>query len=237
MKQLILPIVSSIIVWATVYGFSYESDPSVLLEKKNRETVTECIENLDHFTWSTIELQREAEKCAKIQLRTITWTATGASIPVPPKWYTAKHSLNLSGSHDYRIYPERRWAVWRSNNPSGLTWWVSKELKRLWDESNIKYSKWIARPVNEWWYYVLFLSIEDGLRAKVIAIRERWWKATVGHFLAWWWTDHVDLSFNKWKTISELSEWEFAELFIQQLKKESPWLVSQLVKDWILIIH
>jgi hypothetical protein len=81
------------------------------------------------------------------------------------------------------------------------------------------------------------LTIEEWLRAKVISIRERWWKANVGQFLAWWWTDYVKLSFPTTKIISELSEEEFAELFIQQMKKESPWLTSQLVQDWILKIN
>ncbi len=163
-------------------------------------------------------------------------SATGSDSPVPPKWYSKKHSLNLSGSHDYTAYDHRNGAVWKTNNPSWLTWWVSNTLKWLWKTHWIKYNKGIKRPPNEWWYYIEFPTIEYWLRAKVIAIRERWANATVNHFLAGWGTDHLDLSFDKNKLVKDLNEYEFAELFIQQLKKESPWLVTQLVSDWILIV-
>lgn len=238
MKQYILPIVSSIIVWATVYGFSYESDPSVLLEKQNRKSVMECINNLNNFTWSTLELQKEAEKCAKIQLQSITWTSSGATRGSAP-WYTSQHSLDLSWSHDYRIYAKDNpgVAMWKNNNPSGTTWHASSDiLKRLWTDNGIHHEIWSLRPPNEWWNYVLFSSIEDGLRAKVTTIRERWKKASVAHFLNVWGTWYLELSFDKSKKIWELTDAEFQELFIKQMQKESPWLVSQLVKDWILVI-
>jgi hypothetical protein len=142
----------------------------------------------------------------------------------------------LSGSHDYRIYSSRDGAVWKNNNPSWLTWGVSNTLKGLWKERGIHFEKWTFRPKVEWWNYILFLTIEDWLRAKVVSIRERWGNATVEHFLAGWGTDYVTLSFDKSKRIKNLTEEEFAELFIQQLKKESPWLVDQLVWDWILLV-
>lgn len=75
------------------------------------------------------------------------------------------------------------------------------------------------------------------MRAKIIAIRERWGKATVEHYLAGWGTDYVKLSFDKSKTISQLFDAEFTELFVQQMKKESPGYTSQLVLDKILIIQ
>ena len=164
---------------------------------------------------------------------------TGSVIPVAPKWYTKKHTLILTGSHDYRQYSHLHpWvAGWKNNNPSGLTWWVSNTLKWLWNDAWIDYKQGTARPKNEKGYYILFWSVEHGIRAKMISIRERWWKATVSHFLAGWWTDSIKLSFPTDKLIMDLSEQEFMELFVQQLKKESPWYISQLVKDWILIIN
>jgi TorA maturation chaperone TorD len=54
--------------------------------------------------------------------------------------------------------------------------------------------------------------------------------------LAGWGTDYVKLSFDKSKIIKDLSNAEFTELFVQQMKKESPGYVSQLVEDKILII-
>lgn len=234
MRSLILYTVPALIVWISVYALPNPT-PEELIERENRQAIMDC---LDTLSGSSLEIQKGTIECSKIPFRSITWTGqlTPASEPPSKKWYTAKHELVLSGSHDYRIYSDRNWAVWKNNNPSGLTWWVSNTLKGLWKEKWVNFSKWTLRPKNEWWNYILFSSIEEWLRAKVIAIRERWWKATVGHFLAWWGTDHVTLSFSKSKIISELTEEEFAELFIQQIKKESPWLTSQLVKDWILIV-
>lgn len=230
-----IPLVSLLAISSTIYAFSIETDPQKIIEQENREAVLECLENVQSWTWTAYIMQRQIERCSRIQLKSITWTASGAIVP-PPQWYTSKHSLNLEWKHDYRIYSDRNWAIWKNNNPSGLTWGVSNTLKWLWKDRWIEFEKWTLRPKNEWGNYILFPTIEHGLRAKVIAIRERWGKATVSQFLAWWGTDDVKLSFDKSKIISNLSEEEFAELFIQQMKKESPWLVTQLVIDNILII-
>jgi hypothetical protein len=76
MKQFIIPVISSMIVWSAVFAYTYKSDPSVLLEKQNRKTVTECIDNLDDFTWSTLDLQEKLMDCANIELKFIEWTST-----------------------------------------------------------------------------------------------------------------------------------------------------------------
>jgi len=225
-----------------VYAFTSSETLSERVERENRETLIRCLDEASRKS-TTEEVLRAKNACSEniltkiVQPITNTWTASGAIVPPPPKWYTAKHTLTLTGSHDYRIYSDRKWAVWKNNNPSWLTWWISPTLKAIWEENWIEYERWTLRPINEWWNYIRFSSIEHGLRAKVISIRDRWWKATVEHFLAWWGTDHVNLSFPTDKIISELTEEEFAELFIQQLKKESPWLVSQLVQDNILKIQ
>lgn len=236
MYKYAIPILSIALISSIAYAMNIETNPEILIENENREKIIECLNNVYSMTGSK-NMKKEIRKCESIPMLSITWTASGAIVPPPPKWYTTKHSLILSGSHDYRIYSDRLWASWKNNNPSGLTWWVSNTLKWLWKERWIEFEKWTYRPKNEWWNYILFSSIEHGLRAKVIAIRERWWNATVWQFLAWWWTDYVKLSFSTWKYIKDLSEEEFAELFIQQMKKESPWIVSQLVKDGILIIN
>lgn len=164
------------------------------------------------------------------------WTVTPASSGVPD-WYQSKHEIVLSWSHDYReIYKNRSWAWWKNNNPSWLTWWVSDELKKLWKDNWVNYWKWTLRPVKEKWNYVMFATVEDGVKAKIIAVKERWKNATVSHYLWGWWTDDIKLSFDKSKKIYELSESEFAELFVQQIKKETPWYISQLVEDWIIVI-
>jgi hypothetical protein len=235
-----LPIISLIAISSTIYAFNVETDPQVLIERENREKVIACMENVQSSTWTARILQEQIEKCAKIGLVSIidAKATTGSVIPVPErKWYTTKHSLILTGSHDYRQYSARKGAGWKNNNPSGLTWGISNTLKWLWNDAGIGYQKWSLRPSNEWGNYILFDSVEDGLMAKMISVRIRWGKATVSHFLAWWGTDSISLSFDKEKRIEELSDGEFMELFVQQLKKETPGYISELVADKILIIQ
>lgn len=262
MKQYVFTI---LITWLITYSITYALSQETTQEKLERENkailetyAKEQRDCYDNATGSSIEISQKYDLCKlrpKPQLKTISWdwnswssgevikvnnakATTGSVIPVPPKWYTKKHTLILTGSHDYRQYAHLHpWvAWWRNNNPSGMTWWVSNILKWLWNDAWIDYKRGTARPKNEKGYYILFGSVEHGIRAKMISIRERWWKATVSHFLAGWWTDSIKLSFPTDKLIMDLSEQEFMELFVQQLKKESPWYISQLVKDWILII-
>lgn len=240
MQKYAIPTLILALVSVSVYAFNLDTDPRVLIEKENREKILKCLEDVYAQTGST-NMIRKIKFCESLPLLEITDNAkatTGSVIPVPPKWYTKKHTLILTGSHDYRQYAHLHpWvAWWRNNNPSGMTWWVSNILKWLWNDAWIDYKRGTARPKNEKGYYILFGSVEHGIRAKMISIRERWWKATVSHFLAGWGTDSIKLSFPTDKLIMELSEQEFMELFVQQLKKESPWYISQLVKDWILII-
>lgn len=241
MQKYAIPTLILALVSVSVYAFNLDTDPRVLIEKENREKILKCLEDVYAQTGST-NMIRKIKFCESLPLLEITDNAkatTGSVIPVPPKWYTKKHTLILTGSHDYRQYAHLHpWvAWWRNNNPSGMTWWVSNILKWLWNDAWIDYKRGTARPKNEKGYYILFGSVEHGIRAKMISIRERWWKATVSHFLAGWGTDSIKLSFPTDKLIMELSEQEFMELFVQQLKKESPWYISQLVKDWILIIN
>lgn len=230
-------------IWLLVgFGVSYAftDSPEVRIEKENKQAIRECLSSINYESWTT-EIQKATTACWKLELKKIInpniLNATGSKVPVPSQWYTAKHSLILSGSHSYVKYSDRLWASWKNNNSAWLTWWVSDALKWLWNDAWIRYKKGSLRPANEKGNYIYFETVEDGLRAKIIAIRERWGKATVSHYLAWWGTDDVKLSFDKSKIIRELSDSEFTELFIQQMKKESPWYTNQLVKDWILIIN
>ena len=241
MQKYAIPTLILALVSVSVYAFNLDTDPRILIEKENREKILKCLEDVYAQTGST-NMIRKIKFCESLPLLEITDNAkatTGSVIPVAPKWYTKKHTLILTGSHDYRQYAHLHpWvAWWRNNNPSGMTWWVSNILKWLWNDAWIDYKRGTARPKNEKGYYILFGSVEHGIRAKMISIRERWWKATVSHFLAGWWTHSIKLSFPTDKLIMDLSEQEFMELFVQQLKKESPGYISQLVKDWILIIN
>jgi len=221
------------------YAFTAQNDPFILIEAENKKSIRECLSSIDYESWTT-EIQKATTACGKLELKKIVdpniLNATGSKVPEPPKGYATKHSLILTWSHSYVKYSDRIWASWKNNNSAGLTWWVSDTLKGLWNDAWIRYKKGSLRPAKEKGNYIYFETVEDGLRAKIIAIRERWGKATVSQYLGGWWTDDVKLSFDKSKIIKELSDWEFTELFIQQMKKESPGYTSQLVSDWILII-
>lgn len=230
----ILPIFALLTITSVSYAFLVEVDPNKIIEQKNREAIIECLSAVQSQTWS-IEMKKEMKRCIAIPLLTI-WTGNLTPISGVPWQINQKYSINLEWSNDYATYYWIQWAGRKNNNTSWLTYWVSNTLKWLWTTAWINYSKGTLRPEKEWWNYIRFDSIQDGIRAKVIAIRDRWGKATVKHFLAWWWTGYIPLSFDTSKKISELNEDEFAELFIQQMKKETPGMVTQLLKDGILII-
>lgn len=256
-----LIILGLIAVAGTTYGFSSKSPEEIIAESirksnieiniRNNATVEaykQSIAGCTTQTGSNTEVLQKLSTCInrpkpKLEELLSDWdsnsgkilvNATGGIAPVP--WYTAKHSLVLTGSHSYVQYSHRLGASWKNNNSAGLTWWVSPTLKQLWTDAWIRYRKGSLRPANEKGNYIYFETVEEWLRAKIIAIRERWGKATVQHYLAGWGTDYVKLSFDKSKIISELSDAEFTELFVQQMKKESPGYTNQLVADKILII-
>ena len=225
-------------------SYAFTDSPEIRIEKENKKAIRECLSSIDYES-TPDKIQSSAKSCSQLELKRIVdpnklnnaKATTGSVIPEAPKWYTNKHSLILTWSNSYVKYSSRKWASWKNNNPSWLTWWVSNTLKGLWNNAWIRYSVGSLRPANEKGNYIYFETVEEWLRAKIIAIRERWWKATVSQYLGGWWTDDVKLSFDKSKIIKELSDWEFTELFIQQMKKESPGYVSQLVEDKILIIN
>lgn len=236
--QLYIAIIIALVSSIGTYAFTTEGDPFILIEKENKKAIRECLIWIDYEQTSD-KILSSTRACWQLEMKKITgWNilnATGGKAPVP--WYTNKHSLVLTWSHSYVKYSDRLGASWKNNNSAWLTWWVSNTLKGLWDNAWIRYKKGSPRPENEKGNYIYFETVEEWLRAKIIAIRERWGKASVSQYLGWWGTDDIKLSFDKSKIIKELSDWEFTELFIQQMKKESPGYVSQLVKDWILIIN
>lgn len=239
-KYAITSIIIAVSSSIATYAFTTQNDPLILIEKENKRTSRECLNRIDYESTS-IEIQKAITACGKLEMKKIVdpniLNATGSKVPVPSQWYTSKHSLILTGYHSYVKYSDRKWASWKNNNPSWLTWGVSNTLKDHWTKAGIRYRIGSPRPANEKGNYIYFETVEDGLRAKIIAIRERWGTATVAHYLGGWGTDDLKLSFDKSKIISELTDWEFTELFIQQMKKESPGYVNQLVLDKILIIQ
>ena len=232
---LILIIISLLIGFGISYAFT--DSPEIRIEKENKQAIRECLSWIDYESTSN-QILRATETCSQLELKKIIGgnklNATGGIAPVPPKQYTKKYTLILTGSTSYTKYSDRKWAGWKNNNPSWLTWWVSNTLKWLWDNAWIRYKKGSPRPAKEKGNYIYFETVEEGLRAKIIAIRDRWGNATVSHYLNWWGTDSIVTSFSQSKIIKELSEDEFMELFVQQLSKETPQYVEQLIIDKIL---
>ena len=120
-------------------------------------------------------------------------------------------------------------ASFKNNNPAWLTWGVSNELKKLWTNAGINFTKWTARPANEWWAYVKFDTIEDWMKAYDIAMTQRRGNATVKTYLNWWGTWTVWLPENILnKKVKDLSAEEKKTVQNAQIKKESPWLYNYL---------
>jgi hypothetical protein len=120
-------------------------------------------------------------------------------------------------------------ASFKNNNPAWITWGVSDDLKKLWTNAGINFTKWTARPANEWWAYVKFDTIEDWMKAYDIAMTQRRGNATVNTYLNWWGTWTVWLPENILnKKVKDLSAEEKKTVQNAQIKKESPWLYNYL---------
>ena len=120
-------------------------------------------------------------------------------------------------------------ASFKNNNPAWITWGVSDDLKKLWTNAGINFTKWTARPANEWWAYVKFDTIEDWMKAYDIAMTQRRGNATVKTYLNWWGTWTVWLPENILnKKVKDLSAEEKKTVQNAQIKKESPWLYNYL---------
>lgn len=89
MKIYIIIALSILTVVTTTYALSIETNPYKIIEAENREKVISCMEDIQSFTWGAHELQWKLEKCTKMSLITITWTASGAIVP-PPLWQENK---------------------------------------------------------------------------------------------------------------------------------------------------
>lgn len=120
-------------------------------------------------------------------------------------------------------------ASFKNNNPAWITWGVSDDLKKLWTNAGINFTKWTARPANEWGLYVKFDTIEDWMKAYDIAMTQRRGNATVKTYLNWWGTWTVWLPENILnKKVKDLSAEEKKTVQNAQIKKESPWLYNYL---------
>lgn len=146
--------------------------------------------------------------------------------------------------HRANEFPWEAWA--RNNNPAWITWnanfeawdkWTAARLKEEW----INFSKWTARPAAEWWHYVTFDTLEDWLAAQRIIMEQTYRNSTVWQMLqSWVWTEEWpsyarQVAWWAWidenTKVSELSEWQLAQLQLSKIQKESPWLFRML-SEW-----
>lgn len=141
-------------------------------------------------------------------------------------------------------FPWQAWA--KNNNPAWITWnanfdawtWTAGLLKEAW----INFSKWTARPANEWGNYVTFDTIEDWLKAQRIIMTKTYGNSTVEQMLGKWvWTWEAlnyakQVAWNAWVSlkakVSSLSDDQISQLQMAKIQKESPWLFSILQWAW-----
>lgn len=85
MQKIIIPILSISLLSSIIYASSIETNPETIIEKENRETILECLEDVYAQTGST-DMIRQIKECESIPLRSITWTHSTGSSVLPPKW-------------------------------------------------------------------------------------------------------------------------------------------------------
>lgn len=143
-------------------------------------------------------------------------------------------------------YPWQAWA--KNNNSAWLTFQSSSpQLQWEWAEAWVSFSKWTKRPKDEGNNYVQFPTIQDGLAAHAITLGRK--RSSIQNWLAQWvWTPNraTNLAYAQdlydesgiTKPIStplnKLTDWELYGLMKAQIKRESPWLYSEMrQKGWL----
>lgn len=145
-------------------------------------------------------------------------------------------------------FPGQAWA--KNNNPAGITWNANFDnpdrdpnstAARL-KAAGINFSKGTPRPANEWWNYVTFATIEDGLAAQRIMMQGTYGNATVWQMLAKWvgtkeWPNYAkQVAWMAWISDLNTKVWDLSEdqmnaLQMAKIKKESPGLAKILAQN------
>lgn len=154
-------------------------------------------------------------------------------------WNIDYNTLDWSTNTD--LINQYTWeASFKNNNPTWMTWGISSNLKSLFDESWVNYTKWTERPTAEWWNYIKFASVQDWLDAYRIALTEAWSNNVYNRLATWVWTQDTATNdayakwlmdqawIEKWATFDELSEQQLWTLMSAQLQKESPNFYKEL---------
>lgn len=168
----------------------------------------------------------------KFKNNVVKTTASGSVIPEAPS--QIKCSIG-TGSHDVRPlaykYPWVAW--WKNNNPSWITLW-SKALEKEFDNANILWFVWSARPANEKSFYYGFPDLENGMKAKILIIKRSYKNSTVKSYLKIWGTDSIESDIDRNRTIWDLSDTELLSIIRSQIKKESGSLSDYIFNNIII---
>lgn len=174
------------------------------------------------------------------------------------------YAINKNNPSDTRIvvWQPSEWAIWDltylrsqfptearsgTNNPAGITWNNNFE-KWTWSAAillanGIEYEKGNPRPKNEWWNYVKFKTIDDGLKAQRLIMTQTYGNNTVQGMLdKRVGTGNVEYAKSiaskagipLQARVSDLNESQVAILQSAKLERESPWLYKVLlwVSQW-----
>lgn len=151
------------------------------------------------------------------------------------QWFSWDISMNQTLINKY---PNE--AAFKNNNPTWMTWWISEELKWMLDKAWIKYNIGTARPEAEWWNYIKFASVDDGMKAYQIMLTQRWDDIN-SRLQKWVWTSEwptyaANLMqkawIPMWTKFSELNETQLLDLMSYQLQKESPNFYKEVILWW-----
>lgn len=137
----------------------------------------------------------------------------------------------------------------KNNNPAGITWNTNFDNPKEWStaqrliNAGIQFEKGTPRPANEWWNYVSFPTMADGLAAQRIMMVGTYGNSTVNEMLqkwvgTWEWPNYAkqvagmagitDLN----QKVGSLSQEQVETLQLAKIKKESPWLHKLLTWWW-----
>lgn len=205
--------------------------------------------------WDYEEIMKwEAPKIQKIWTdeywNDIFWTyntQTQSFEPINTWWWVSWVTwwgINWDLSQNTDLISKYQWeASFKNNNPTWLTWGISNNLKKMFDEAWISYEKGTARPKNEWGNYIKFATIEDWLNAYTLAFTQAWTDDIYSRLKQWKSgnpeaTDKATISYAdsiianswiaKWTKFSELDENQLNSLLSNHLQRESPALYKEL---------
>lgn len=163
--------------------------------------------------------------------------------PISVKWASTDSngnvdysSLDWSGNTD--LISKYEWeASFKNNNPTWMTFWVSNNLKSLFKDAWINFTRGTDRPTAEGWNYIKFDNVQDWLDAYSIALTQAGSQDIYSRLKTWVGTSEWDsyatwlmeqAGITKWTKFSELNDEQLGSLMSAQLKKESPNFYNEL---------